>query len=293
MKKNFIRALFSLILSLFITILVLAVGLSHFAMHHICDEEYMQKISSASNFTNELYEEIRYDWENLISITGITEQDSILSVLTPQIVKEDTIGYITSSYTGKATLNTDSLRANLDSKIRDYANSHNINAIPDAELEKNITDLVDACIKDYRTSVCIPMLPKILSSVTSLAGYLDIIMLGATIGIALLLLFLFAIQRKKQDIFYYTALSGLTNSALLIGGMYLIGYHEIISRIPFEDSALKTLISDYLQSLVTALQQYGYYYLIAAIICLTIYLMIQAVIRIVRKAKTKTTSEKE
>lgn len=287
MKKKILRILFSCILSLFISILALALGLSHFAKDYVCNKAHIQSICETSNFTKELYEEIRYDWENLVSITGITEQNSILSVLTPQMVKNDATAFIISSYTGNATLNTETLRANLETKVREYASSHNINATPDAELEKNITDLVDACIEDYRMSVSIPTLPKILGNVSSLSSYLDTLILFAAVGIMLLLLFLLFIQRKKQDVFYYISVSGVTNAILLIGAMHLAGYYEIISRLPFADSALKTLISDYLQSLVNVLEHYGYCYLFVAFVCMAVYLIIQPITVIVKRAKFK------
>lgn len=278
MKKTVLRVIFSCVLSLFMAILFLFGALCHYAKAYVCNPEVVLKACKDSGYTNQLYDEILYDWDNLLSITGVSEPQNILSLLTPEQVETDALHYIESAYLGSAALNTDRLHADLHSKIEEYAYSHNIHATPDAELSQNIKDLTNACIEDYRSAITIPLLPKILSSLRLAGNYLHYGIWLACAATGLLLMFLFLLQRKRQDTLYYTSISLTACGIFLCGIIQLANHYNVVARIPFQDSALKTLIAAFLQTLLDNLQRYGLLFFYSTFIIISLYLVILLVI---------------
>ena len=280
--KKFLQILFSCILALFLSILCLAAGLCHYAQKTICNSNYLLNASKESNYSQVLYEEIAYEWENLLAITGVETPEDIMAVLTPEIVERDAHGYFTDAYTGSAPLDTQQLRTDLDVKIREYAYSHNIYATPEAELEQNITDLVDACMVEYEGAITIPLLPKILGTVSKFAPLLNTGLILLAAACTVLLIFIFFMQRKKQDTLYYLLISIATSSLILLAIPLIAKYYNIINRVPFGDSALKSLVMRYLQNLLGTMSQYGKLLLIVAITIFILYLIICLIITLVR-----------
>lgn len=287
MIKTFLRVFFSCLLSLFIAIGCLAGSACHFAATTVCDSAPMLRVAKTQGFTTQLYEEIVYDWENLLSITGVTEPESIMAVLTLELVERDALKYITDSYAGSATVTTEDLRSQLDQKVRDYAYSHNIHATPEAELEQNINDLVDACISDYTESIRIPLLPKLLSYASNLGSLFEKLIPLIAGGVGALLLFLLVLQKKRRDTLYYAAISSATGGIMLFAVTMLTQHYDILNRLPFSDSAVKTLVVSYLQMILNELNRYGIIFMLAAAILLVAYLMFCLFAKLFRK-KTQT-----
>lgn len=287
MTQKILRIVFSCVLSLFAAILLLAVGLSHYAKTNICEPTVLLHATENSNYLDQLHSEIQYDWENLLSITGINQPDDIMVLLTPELVKEDAVSYITSAYTATANLDTNPLRTQLTEKINEYIQAQNISGYDEEELAQNISDLVDACIADYRSAVAIPLLPKLLGMASTIAGKLDLIILFAAVGTLFLFLFTFFLQVRRQDTLYYAAISFAANGILLTSLTCLADHYTWIERLPFEDSALKTLVNTYLATLASKLQQYGYLYFITAAVILLSYLLICAIIACLRKYRVE------
>ncbi len=285
MSKKLLRIVFSSVLSLFVAILLLATGLSHYALTSICAPNILLSQVEHGAYTNELYDEIQYDWENLVSIAGIQQPETVMDVLTPHRVKQDTLLYIESAYTGSSVLNVDALRTELTVAIRAYVNTQDVDPSQEAELEQNIKDLVDACIADYRSAVAVPLLPKLLGAAGSLTELLELVMLVLPVALLLLLLFIFFLQAKRQDLLYYLSIAVASCGILLTGITHMANYNMVIQRLPFEESAMKTLVSDYLGALLVRLQQYGYLYLIVAAALVLIYVLIGIISWMLQKSK--------
>ena len=266
MKKNILTTVFSCILSFFLAIVLLAGSLCVYARKTVCEPDVLLQISQECGYSQELYDEIKYKWENLLSITGVTEPESIMEVLSPELVREDTLTYLRSAYQEKSDPNTAELKSQLESKIRDYAYSNNIHATPEKELEQNITDLVNACIQDYQGAIAIPLLPKLLGAVSGITAYLKVGLYATAAAALVLLVFIFFLQRMRRETLYYAAIATATNGVLLLGLNGLADHYELIARLPFEASALKSLISAYLQHLLDKLQLMGLAFLCVAVV---------------------------
>lgn len=284
--KKALSVIFSCILSLFMAILVLGGCLCAFAKETVCDPQLLIDCGNTSSYTDELYDEIKYEWENLLSVTGITDMEPILQILTPEVVKEAAIGYLTDAYTGTAEIDTQSLHDTLEEKVRNYANSNNIHATPQAELDKNINDLVNACISEFTNSVRIPLLPRLLGKTQSLVSYLDLGIKACAVGAALLLLFLFFLQTKRTDTLYYAAIATATDAVVMLGAVWAAGHYGLTDRLPIDVSALRTLLVSYVNALLENLQRYGNLLLLATAALLALYILIVVVIMVLRKVKT-------
>lgn len=285
MMKKFLRVTFSLLLSLFIALLCLAGGICHMAQNAICDPAVLVQAAHNSSFDQSLYEEIRYDWENLISITGVTEPESMMAILTQERVTRDVMQYIEDAYTGIPTLDTDDLRSQLEEQVRQYAYSHNIDVTPDAELEQNIQDLVNACISDYRDAVQVPLLPTLLGYLNKLSPFLSKLTLPIAVGVFVLILFLFFLQKERRNTVYYLCLSVVTGGIVLTGADLIIRHYNVLNRLPFTESALKTLVVTYLTQILDAVRHYGQIYLLVAALLLLIYLLCCTVMALIRSTK--------
>ena len=293
MTKTFLRVFFSYILSLFIVILSLGAGLCHYAQTTVCNQDMLLQVAEESGYTRQLHEEIAYNWENLLSITGVETPEDIMAVLTAEVVARDALGYIADSYTGAATLDTQQLRSELDAKVREYAYSHNIYATPQAELEQNINDLVDACISDYQTAITISLLPKLLGAVSRYGQVLPKCIPVLAAGCGIMALFLFFLQKKRQDVLYYTAISGITGGIILVGIPALVAHYNIIRRLPIADSPLKTLLCSYLQAVVDAMNGYGMYFLYAAAAIFGLYILVNLIILVVKYCRERNAVQTE
>ena len=287
MKKRILTTVFSCILSLFLAIVLLAGSLCVYARRTVCEPEILLQISQECGYSQELHDEIKYKWENLLSITGVMEPESIIGVLTPESVRENTLKYLHSAYGGTVELDTTDLKSQLDAKIRDYAYSNNIHATPKEELEQNITDLVNACIQDYRGAIAIPLLPRLLGAVSGITGYLEIGLYAAVASSLVLLVFLFFLQRKRWDTFYYAAISTATNAVLLLGLTGLADHYDLIARLPFEASALKTLINAYLQHLLDRLNTMGLTFLWVAVALALVFALTWACAALMQSRKAQ------
>lgn len=282
LMKKFLQIFFSCILSLFLAILALGAGLCHYAQKTVCQPNLLISAGIESNYSQQVYDEIAYEWENLLAITGVETPEDIMAVLTPELVAKDAMGYINDSYTGSAELNTDQLRSDLDARVREYAYSHNIHATPEAELEQNIKDLVDACIVEYESAITIPLLPQILGAVGRYSDLLPKCLIALVAGCIIILLFLFFLQRKKQETLYYAAISAITAGIFLFGIPVLSTHYDVLNRLPLGESALKTLVVKYMQVLLNTLERYGKLFLAAAAITLLLFILIEFIVAIMK-----------
>lgn len=291
MMKTFLRAFFSCLLALFLAILVLGVGLCHLGQMVVCNPATLQKLAVDTGYTKQLYDEIVYDWENYLAITGVETPETIMAVLTQEQVNQDALKYITDAYTGTATINTETLRSNLDSKVREYAHSHNIYETPEEELEQNIQDLVDACIDDYTSAITIPMLVKILSTIHRYGTLLLPCLIALSVGSIVLLVFIFFLQKQKQDVLYYGALATATGTIILLGIPKLAAHYNILNRLPVTESAMKTLVRSYLKTVLDAVGRYGNLFLVATVALLALYIVITVTVALVKHRKKQAVAE--
>ncbi len=293
MKKKILTSVFSFVLTLFLAFSLLVGSLAIYAENTLCSPEKLEKIGTKSGYTTELYDQIHSSWENLLAITGVTAPEPILAILTPSLVEKDALRYISDSFAGKADISTKELETALDGKIRDYVKGQGEEI--DEEVEKNIQELVSACIKKYEHGIRIPMLPKVLGAVSKLQKYLMPLAIGAFGFSLVLLVFLFFLQQKKKNILYYGAISASTGAMLLVGASFLSDHYELAKRLPLEESALRTLLSSYVQFLTDRLGQVGMVFFWVFIAFLFALLVIFAVekIREGEKKEEKSLPEKE
>lgn len=273
MKKKILPVVFSGILSLFLAIVLLVGALSAFFYRTVGDQQLLVSTGQSSGYTDELYEEIKYKWENLLSITGVMDTDPIMEVLTPEVVQEAARSYLRDAYTGTAAIDTQTLHDELEAKVRDYAYSNNIHATPQAELDQNINDLVSACLKEYTNSIKIPLLPRLLGAVSKVNPYLKIVPMICAVCAAALLLFIFFLQSNRANALYYALIAAATNAVLILGANGLAGHYRILDRLPVEVSALRTLVVSYLSAILERLQSYGEAFLVIGVLLLLLYVL--------------------
>ena len=267
--KSRLTVILSFVVSLFLTLTLLATALCAFGSAFLEKSEGLEEAALKSDYSNTLYEEIKYDFENLLSITGVMETESIMTVLTPEMVERDALSYLAYSYGDGANLDTLSLEADLYTKIRTYIES----VLPEGEewseeLENNLNDLVSACVRRYCQGIQIPMLPKIGKTLVKLGSYLKWGAIAAALASLGCMAYLFLLHKPRRKALYYHALSTTTNSVLFLGAVYLAKQNHITERLPIKESALQDLLSTYLQSLLGVLEQIGWVFLGATVLLL-------------------------
>lgn len=282
--KSRLTVTLSFVVSLFLALTLLAVALCAFGSSVLAKSTRLEEAAVVSDYSQTLYEEIQYDFENLLSITGVMETESIMTALTPEMVDRDALSYLADCFGDGATLDTSSLKADLDAGIRTYIES----VLPEGEewneeLEKNLNDLVSACVRRYRQGIQIPMLPKIGKTLVKLGSYLK---WGATLAALASLgcaAYLFLLYKPRRKALYYYAVSTATNSVLFLGAAYLAKWNHITQRLPIEESALQDLLSRYLQSILSVLEQIGWVFLGATVL----FILAEAVLSFLSKKKEK------
>lgn len=273
MKKRILSTVISTILSLFLAILLLGGSLCVYGHRVVCDPEALLQTSISSGYTQELYEQIQYSWENYLAISGVAEPEPIMAVLTTEKVQQDVLAYIEASYTGTAQVSTDALQAQLDEKVREYVAGQLGDAKPNEELEGNIRDLLNACMQSYTQAISIPVVPKILKTIHNIGKYMKPGALFA-FGFSLILtVFLFFIQQKRKNTLYFVGIATATNALLLMGATWLANHYSLVKRLPIDESALRTLLVSYLDLLLDKLWFVGVVFLSVTAVLLFVYLL--------------------
>ncbi len=251
-RKATLSTVFSFILSLFLALCLLAGNLCIYARSTLCEQPLLTNTLLESGYCRQLYEEILYKWENLLSICGVpeTENETILQVLTPEGVKQDTLAYFEASYTGAPELDTQALEEGLEALIRSYAYKSDVSLSSQEELDRNITDLVDACMQDYHSCIQVPLMPRLLRKIAPLSQVLQWGILASGVGALALGVFLFFLQRKRADTLYYLGISVGSNAALILILYAFINGAQLIYRLPITESALRTFLLSYLGKLL-------------------------------------------
>lgn len=275
-KKSVLTIAFSLILSLFLAISLFAVALCVYARNTLCREELLADTLVSSGFSQQLYEEILYKWENLLSICGVPESENskILQVLTPEGVKQDALTYFQNAYNGSGALDTQTLSDNLDALVRSYAYSNNIYMSSEEELDANIADLVEACMEEYHNSVQVPLMPRLLSKLPPLRNILKWGALVAGAAAALFGVFLFFLQRRRANTLYYGGIATGTNALLILGLYALAKGTQLVYRLPITESALRTFLIAYLERLLESFLLLGLLFLAITAALALIYFLI-------------------
>lgn len=275
-KKSVLTTAFSLILSLFLAISLFAGALCVYARGTLCREDLLTDTLVHSGYPQQLYEEILYKWENLLSVCGVPESENgtILQVLTPEGVKQDTLTYFENSYKGGGKLDTQTLSDNLEALVRSYAYSNNIYMSSEEELDANIADLVEACIEEYHNSVQVPLMPRLLSKLPPLRNMLKWGALAAGAAAALFGVFLFFLQRRRANTLYYGGIATGTNAVLILGLYALAKGTQLVYRLPITESALRTFLIAYLERLLESFLLLGLlFFAITAALALIYFLI--------------------
>ncbi len=277
MKKNTLRTVFSLILALFLSIVLLSGIVLGLAAQTVCSPEYLRNTAKSSGYAAQLYEEIKYQWENFLAITGVMEPEPIMAVLTPEQVEADALHYLDTAFDGAAELNTDELKAALEGKIRQYVENYYPSSEQKEEMEKNIRDLVADCISCYRSAISIPGIGYLFRAVKGVQGYFlpaALILVVAGIG---MLVFLFILQERRTEMLYYGVLVATTDAVFLLGIPALAHGYRVLERLPLGASALKTLLQRYLAGVLDWLKNAGWIAAICAVALLLVYVICCAV----------------
>ncbi len=271
MKTKVIRTVFNVVLALFLAVIILAGSLFYLAETSLCNPVYLADTARTSPYTQELYEQIAYDWEDLMAITGILEPQSIMTVLTTERVAQDALHYLNSAYNGTASLPLDDLHEQLEGKVREYVNVHFPSAEQNPEQEENIKSLVNACISDYRSAISIPGAGVALGTMARLRQYLQPGLVITAIAAVGLLVLLFFLQEKRRELLYYASLALTTNCLVFLGIPWLIHKNRIIDRLPLRASAMKTLIDHYIVGILNQMNTIGMILLLGALLLILAY----------------------
>ena len=78
MKKKVLTTIFSLLLSLFMAVSLLLGSLCFYAKQTVCNPERLTQIATEKGYTQTLYEEIAYSWENYLAITVVKFVDFLM-----------------------------------------------------------------------------------------------------------------------------------------------------------------------------------------------------------------------
>lgn len=283
MSKRVLSIVFSYILALFFAVTMLAGVLCDFAYKTVCDPELLVSHAISSGYATELYDEILYKWENLLSITGIDDTEPFTQVLTLERVEDAAYSYLRNAYTGISEIDTKLMSGELEAKVREYANNNNIHETPQEELDKNVVNLVSACEKEFVNSIKIPVLPKLLSALSKLSPVLKTCPIICMAFSVLLLVFVFFLQKKRTDVLFYCAIGSLTNTVLILGATWATGKYQLVERIPIDLSALRTLAVSYLNCLFDKLQIYGQAFLYASAALVVLYVAVSFIVYFFKK----------
>ena len=264
------RKLFSVVIALFLAVSLFAAGICIYGTHTVCRQELLLEQLESTGYTRELYGEIVARWQNLLTLAGVAEPETILCVLTPETVAEDAAAYFRNACNGAATPDNQDLRTALEQALRSYAEAHNIQARPQTELEEHNRTLVNACMADYRLIMQNPLLPKAVNAVLARRDLLKTGGYIAGAASALFLAALFFLQEKRRNTLYYAAISA-ASCAVSVFGVWGYFHHKNILQTVAQ-SPIKTLAAGYLTRLLQSLRLLGDIYLAAAAALLLGYL---------------------
>lgn len=270
--KKILPSVFSFVLSLFLAVSLLLGSFSLFVYHTVLDQETLIGVADQSKYTEEMYEEIRDSWENLFAITGVSEPEPILKLLTPEGVEKEAFSYLRSCFGGKGKISTEQMEKDLDEKIRAYVKSQGEEEIS-KEVEENIEELVSSCAEKYVKGIRVPLLHTVLGKAGALRKYLLPVSVISFAFSLILAVFIFFLQKKKKEILYFLAISTATCAVIFLGATFLAEGYEITARLPIEKSALLTLVASFVQFLIDEICLMGVIFSGVFVLLIVLYLI--------------------
>lgn len=274
MKQDRLRSIICWILAFFLAAVLLAGVLCVFGRVVTADRTALFDSMQETDYAETLTSEIREKWDNLAAITGIQERTELLNLVTEQRVAVDSQTYYENAYLGQSVLDTDALRREVRTFVEEYVAGTDPWFVNEAELQQNITDLVDACIDEYALSVKIKLMPNVLGQMEKIASLLEKGMWVCAVMTLLLTVFLFFLQVRRRETLRYLFCAVAPTPILLLAACRFVKAEAYIYRLPMADSALKGMLEQYLEKILAMLQYIGEITVWVAMGVLGLYLVI-------------------
>lgn len=251
--KAKLKIIFYYLIELFLSVLVLILGLGLLLKCTILNEKYLILKLEQNDYYNELYSSIKNDMENYLMQSGLPE--SVLeNIYTKDMITKGVNNIIISFYNGN-NLNVDTytIEEHLKTNINTYLNNNNMQVSDQESLDQFVLEI----LKIYKEKIMLTdKLEDFQGTFTKWNFYLKVFLIILTIII--LILGIFVKLCFKKDTFVIPL---LTTAILLLVGNYLLFSRIDVSHILFWNESISEIIKSILWNM-SSLVKYGAIFII-------------------------------
>lgn len=244
------------ILTIFLTITILALGLINVSSSTILSEKYILNKLEETNYYGNIYSEVKSSFENYIYQSGLDE--SVLdNIVTQDMVKDDVNLIISNIYKGNNTsINVDTLKQNLNNNIKNSLENKKISITA----QKAIDEFVDKIANQYLDTMTHTSYESSINGMyIKTQKYIGLVNKVIIIASAVIMLLLLILNYKKM----FRAIS-LIGISITSSGIFYIATNIVINqKVKIEDitilnGAISLSLRTILTDILTTIGNYGY-----------------------------------
>ena len=218
---------------------------TNLASSTILNGNYILSKLEETNYYNKIYEDVKKNFEKYIAQSGL-EESVLEDIITKEKIKEDTQLIISNLYDGlQQTIDTQEIENNIKNKIENTIGNSNHNVTQKNAIDQFIHEICDEYTQTLSHYEYEDQIHKIY---TKAVKYIDVIKKTALIAMAIGLILLLILNRKK--IYQTFSLWGVS---LTISGTFVIIVHTFIeTKIKIQNILiLNEAISNVLRSMIS------------------------------------------
>lgn len=281
--KKFIQYLIATILAL----AILAVILINLFSSSILSKDYVLSKLEEENYYDEIYEDVKSNFENYIYQSGL-EEEVLNDIVTKDKIKEDTNIMLDNIYNGMdEEVDTEEIASNLQQNI-----SNSLGKNISATQQKAIDTFVDTICNEYKSTISHTSYEgKINTAYNKIIGYIDMAKkaLLILIGVCIVILILLTIRRIYRVI-AKIGVAFTIDGLILIIANYYINSKVKIEGITILNNAISSVVRNILLDILSKVMTYGSILLTLGIILIVLYAFIKS-IRKIKREKDQYTPE--
>jgi len=284
-----IKTLIAYILSTTLAIMITAVLVIHVISSHVLNKNYILSELDEQNYYDEIYENVKSNFENYIYQSGLNE-DVLDDIVSKEKIENDTKIIINNIYDGvEEKIETQTIHDKLEQKITESLGG----TIPNSQ-KASIEEYISTICDEYKNTITSTKYDtEINQYITKANQYKKLAnkVLLISIGVILILLCIFSIK-EFHKILSKIGVASITSGSILLYIKYYVFSKVRIGKITILNEAISKVLRAVLISIFGEICKYGYILLIIGLLFIVIYSIIN-VKEQQKDEKEKYTSENE
>ena len=261
-----LQKIISLLLIIILSVVIIALTLVKTFSSTILNEAYVFNMLKKGDYYNNLYEEVKSNFEKYIGPSGLDE--SILeNVFTIENIQEDTETILGNIYEGtELEVSTETIKKNLETKINNAIQEMDEDITP--EVQANINKLIENMETEYINTISHTEYEQQINDALKKVNKLIKLATTATV-IAIIVSIVLLLLVNIKDIYKGLSnigIAGLTSGAFIVIANYIINGNIRIQNIKILNDSISTVLQNTITDVLSKITHIGWVMAIVGII---------------------------